>query len=135
MRFLPLKSQFVLTGNVRDLQIQVDGEKAYAASLADVLSDALGQARYADIIRYEPVSGFSNLTALASGRDPETALTRLGLTPSNGKAAGSIDLLANVLQRQAELDGQPLALIVDFASRLVVRSDALSATGSISLKP
>ncbi|MFD2781194.1 AAA family ATPase [Novosphingobium pokkalii] len=128
VRFLPLKSQFVLTGNVRDLQIRADGERAHAGSLGDVLADALGQAGYDDIVRYDPVAGFCDLTALAAGRDPEAALTRLGLTPSGGKAAGGIDLLNTVLQRQAELDGPPLALIVDFASRLVVRSDALSAS-------
>lgn len=128
VRFLPLKSQFVLTGNVRDLQIRADGERAHAGSLGDVLADALGQAGYDDIVRYDPVAGFCDLTALATGRDPDAALTRLGLTPSGGKAAGGIDLLNTVLQRQAELDGPPLALIVDFASRLVVRSDALSAS-------
>jgi len=128
VRFLPLKSQFVLTGNVRDLQIRADGERAHAGTLGDVLADALGQAGYEDIVRYDPVAGFCGLAALATGRDSDAALTRLGLTPSGGKAAGGIDLLNAVLQRQAELDGPPLALIVDFASRLVVRSDALSAS-------
>lgn len=126
VRFLPLKSQFILTGNVRDLQIRADGEKAYAASLGDVLTDALGHAGYEDIVRYDPVTGFSNLTANVIGRDPDAALTRLGLTPSNGRAAGGIDLLGTVIQRQAELEGTPIALVVDFASRLVIRSDALA---------
>nr|WP_282440966.1 AAA family ATPase [Novosphingobium sp. SG919] len=127
LRFLPLKSQFVLTGNVRDLQIRAEGDKAFAASLGDVLADALGQAGYEDVLRYDPVGGFSNLGAATSGRDPDEALVRLGLSPTSGKAAGGIDLLATTLQRHTELDGAPMALIVDFASRLVVRSDALSA--------
>ncbi|MFH7191391.1 hypothetical protein ACHWGL_31305, partial [Klebsiella pneumoniae] len=37
-RFLPLKSQFVLTGNVRDLQTRDVGGRVIAAPLSDVLA-------------------------------------------------------------------------------------------------
>ena len=60
-RFLPLKSQFVLTGNVRDLQIRHVGDVATAAPLADVLSVTLADAGYADVVRYDPLSGFEVL--------------------------------------------------------------------------
>jgi hypothetical protein len=58
-RFLPLKSQFVLTGNVRDRQIRDIGGKAVAAPLGDVLAATLSDAGYADAVRYDPASGFS----------------------------------------------------------------------------
>ncbi|ETI64276.1 ATPase [Sphingobium sp. C100] len=126
-RFLPLKSQFVLTGNVRDLQIRVIGDRAAAASLNDVLAATLSEAGYPDIVRYDPVHGFAvNPGPDGPSVDPDAPLVRLGLTPADGRAAGGSDLLSSTLQRLAALDGEPLALIVDFASRLIVRSDALA---------
>jgi hypothetical protein len=127
-RFLPLKSQFVLTGNVRDLQVRAVGDRAAAAPLADVLAATLAGAGYADVVRYDPLAGFE---ALANpdgpAGDPDAPLQRLGLTPANGRAAGGADLLGATLERLVALEGPPIALIVDFASRLIVRSDALSA--------
>lgn len=126
-RFLPLKSQFVLTGNVRDLQIRQIGGKAVAASLGEVLAATLGDAGYADAVRYDPVSGFSVMPRADGGEpDSDALLTRLGLTPSGGRAAGGGDVLATTLERLVGLDGPPVALVADFASRLIVRSDALS---------
>jgi hypothetical protein len=126
-RFLPLKSQFVLTGNVRDLQTrQIDG-KIVAAPLCDVLSASLHNAGYAEVVRFDPVHGFE-VIAHPNGAESESeaVLSRLGLTPSNGRAAGSIDLFGNTIERLVGLDGPPIALIADFASRLIVRNDALS---------
>lgn len=127
LRFLPLKSQFVLTGNVRDLQIRASAGQAYAASLTDVLAASLAEAGYGEIVRFDPVQGFATIRdPIVSASDGDAPLARLGLTPAQGRSAGGSDILAATLQRQAELDGPPLALIVDFASRLIVRSDALS---------
>lgn len=125
-RFLPLKSQFVLTGNVRDLQIRALGGRAAAASLNEVLAATLIEAGYGDIVRFDPVQGFSAIPNPDRADEIDGPLLRLGLTPSNGRAAGGGDLLATTLQRLCELDEAPLALIVDFASRLIVRNDALS---------
>ena len=127
-RFLPLKSQFVLTGNVRDLQIRTVGGAATAAPLHDVLADALAQAGYSATVRYDPIGGFSVLPR-PDGResDADAVLTRLGLTPSDGRAAGGPDPLGSALERLVALDGAPIALVADYASRLIVRADALTA--------
>lgn len=126
-RFLPLKSQFVLTGNVRDLHIRQLGGKAIAAPLGDVLAAALGDAGYSDAVGYDPVAGFWVMPRPdGSSPDADALLTRLGLTPSNGRAPGGSDMLAAVIERLIVLDGPPVALVADFASRLIVRSDALS---------
>ena len=127
-RFLPLKSQFVLTGNVRDLQIRLVGEVETAVSLSDALSATFAQAGYADVVRYDLVVGFSVLPRPdASEPDAAALLRSLGLTPSGGTAPGGIDLLSATLERLVHLEGPPVALVVDFASRLAIRSDALSA--------
>lgn len=58
--------------------------------------------------------------------DADAVLTRLGLTPSGGRAAGGDDILAATLGLLVALDGPSVALIADFASRMIVRSDALT---------
>ncbi|WP_447753269.1 AAA family ATPase [Sphingopyxis fribergensis] len=124
-RFLPLKSQFLLTGNVRDLHIRPVGNQVTAAPLGDVLAETLHSAGYADVIRYDPVSGFELLPRPDGAAGDETVLTGLGLTVAGGRAAAGPDLLGLVIERLALREGAPVALVIDYASRLIIRSDAL----------
>jgi energy-coupling factor transporter ATP-binding protein EcfA2 len=129
LRFLPLKSQFVLSGNVRDLQAcEVAPGVVTAQSLVSTLADDLREAGYVQLVVWNPVSGF----AVPEGRVPpveqgDETLRRLGLTPVNGAAPGGIDALTACLERLTALPGAPTALVVDFASRLAVRTESLSA--------
>lgn len=125
-RFLPLKSQFVLSGNVRDLNILLQAEgQLTALLLPDAITAQLKRAGYRQILLFDQMHGFSGP---ADGRDEAEALMRqVGLTPANGKAPAGIDLLSATLERFVELQGEPAALIVDFASRLITRRDGLSA--------
>jgi len=126
-RFLPLKSQFVLTGNVRDLQIHEVGGVRTPGRLDDVVASALRIGGYVDIVAFDLVVGFHVIEPSdGSASDPDAVLRRIGLTPVEGRAAAGIDLLSATLDRLVRLDGPPLALIVDFASRLIVRNDALA---------
>jgi hypothetical protein len=129
-RFLPLRSQFVLSGNVRDLHIHepAPGEVT-AVPLATILVDQLKGSGYQRIVTFDPVAGFRSIAAPgASAEAGDEFLRGLGLLPSNGAVQGGIDLLVNVLERFVGLDGTPAVLIVDFASRLIVRHEALSQT-------
>ncbi|MBF5013118.1 AAA family ATPase [Burkholderia pseudomultivorans] len=129
LRFLPLKSQFVLSGTVRDLQAcEVAPGIVTAQSLVSTLDDNLREAGYAQLVVWNPVSGFT----VPDGRvppsePPDETLRRLGLTPVGGAAPGGIDALAACVERLAALPGSPAALVIDFASRLAVRADTLSA--------
>ena len=126
-RFLPLKSQFLLTGNVRDLQAQAMGEVVAAASLESLLAAALIEAGYADVLAYDPVIGFRVLEGPDGAQsDAAALLTRFGLTAANGVAPAGLDLFGATLDRIVNSDGPPIALVADFASRLIVRPDALS---------
>jgi ATP-dependent Clp protease ATP-binding subunit ClpA len=129
LRFLPLKSQFVLSGNIRDLQAcELAPGTVAPQSFNQTLCDALLDSGYAQVLAWDPVSGFTVLGRPGSGFDAgEKLLTELGLSPRNGMAAAGIDLLAATLDRLVNRTSDPVALIVDFASRLLVRSDALSA--------
>ncbi|GEM72672.1 chaperone [Sphingomonas aquatilis NBRC 16722] len=126
-RFLPLKSQFVLTGNVRDLQIRVIDGRAVAAPIADVITSTLAEAGYAEVVHYDPLKGFTVLSRPnGTQTDGDALLRRLGLTPSNGRAQAGPDVFGATLEKIVALKGEPIALVADFASRMIVRSDALS---------
>ncbi len=128
-RFLSLKSQFVLTGNVRDLQIRATSVGVTAAPLIDVIAATLIDAGYADVVRYDPLVGFEVVRRPdGDDGDTEALLQRLGLTPAAGRAAAGLELFGATLERVVGLDGPPIALVADFASRLIDRHDALSPT-------
>jgi ATP-dependent Clp protease ATP-binding subunit ClpA len=126
-RFLPLKSQFVLSGNIRDLQLTSSAGSNYAQALIPKLAQELRARGYGDIVIYEPFQGFSTLGESGVDSQGDNALRTLGLEPANGRAAAGIELLAQTLERLVQRDGPPIALIVDYASRLIVRPDTLSA--------
>ncbi|WP_313699488.1 AAA family ATPase [Achromobacter sp.] len=129
LRFLPLKSQFVLSGNVRDLQAcEVAPGLVTAQPLVSTLADNLRDAGYAQAIVWNPVAGFTVPDSAQAPAEPaDETLRRLGLTPVDGAAPGGIDALTACLERLVALPGRPVALIVDFASRLAIRSETLSA--------
>lgn len=125
-RFLPLKSQFILTGNVRDLQIHAASGMAAAVTLDIALGAELAAAGFSDVLWYDPVTGFRVLDRPnGAAPDADRVLTGMGLTAGGANPAGP-DLLAATVERLAAWEGPPLALVVDFASRLLVRADALS---------
>jgi ATP-dependent Clp protease ATP-binding subunit ClpA len=96
--------------------------------LNDVLAHTLRGAGYTGIVLYDPIGGFRTIPCM--GEDTlagDTLLRELGLTPSNGQAAASLDLFSTTLEHLVHWQGEPIALIVDFASRLAVRSPDLSA--------
>ena len=125
-RFLPLKSQFVLSGNVRDHQLTPSGAGVVAHPLGAHLAQELLGIGYAHVVHYDPVVGFRCAARAGDVSAADTLLGQLGLTSSNGAAAAGVDLFATTLGRLATLAGEPVAVVADFASRLVVRSDALS---------
>ncbi len=127
-RFLPLKSQFILTGNVRDLQTQELAGVVTAAPLISVLAAALRSAGFAEVLSFDPIDGFRVLERIdGSEPDADRVFSRLGLVAANGVAPAGVDLLGVTIERLVNLDGPPVALIADFASRLIVRGDALSS--------
>jgi hypothetical protein len=129
LRFLPLKSQFVLSGSVRDLQAyEVSPGTVAAVPLRLALVRELVGAGYSRVLFYDPVAGFSVGQPAGGPADHDSVLRSFGLTPTNGTAAAGPDGLGALLERvvRSEAEGAT-AVVVDFASRLLVRSDALSS--------
>ena len=126
-RFLPLKSQFVLTGNIRDLVAYevMPGQMAPLPLLTAFASDLIGQG-FAHVITYDPANGFTLADPLHGPTgDADVVLRELGLTPTDGRAAAGLDLLGSTLDRFVNLEGAPIALVIDYASRLIVRNEFL----------
>lgn len=128
MRFLPLKSQFVLSGNVRDLQVvEVAPGAVTSQTLNQILGGALRQGGYGHTFLYQPLHGFSVITA--PGDSPvvgEALLAELGLVFANGVAPAGPDVLGATLERLVNHQGAPCALVIDFASRLLARNTDLT---------
>lgn len=128
LRFLPLKAQFVLSGNVRDLQLVEMGGAVVAQPLVSALGHELRKAGYPRIIYYEPINGFRVITLPGEAADPEL-MARLGLTPGQGGGApAGLDGFSDTLQRivSQPVTEPPIALVADFASRLVNRVATLT---------
>ena len=128
VRFLPLKSQFVLTGNVRDLQIAEAAPGTFAAvPLAHLLHKELKAAEYGATLVYDLVNGFSHVGGTENDvLAARQVIQRLGAAEGSGNAPAGPAALIEALSRLPALEGPPVALIVDFASRLLVRGDAMS---------
>jgi ATP-dependent Clp protease ATP-binding subunit ClpA len=122
-RFLPLKSQFVLSGNVRDLQVvEVQPGVVTAQPLNQCVAAALKRAGYANTILFQPLTGFSVLTAPGEAASTGAALLQeLGVATEGAQGRAGAELLAGALERIVRRHGEPVALIVDFAARLLTR--------------
>ena len=130
LRFLPLKSQFVISGNVRDLQLSeiAPGQLAPQALVAALAFELRG-CGYPRVIGYDPVGGFRELVLPGEPASGEL-LSGLGLEAGrNGSAPAGIELFSEVLLRIAQRPAgePPIAVVVDFAGRLAVRPDLLTA--------
>lgn len=130
-RFLHLKPQFVLSGNIRDHQISETAPgQVTTRPLIEVLASELRADGYSSIVTYDPLNGFGIVSGASDAAEMgATVLQGLGLQPgAGGYAPAGLDLFANVLERIANGGAGPVALVADFASRLLIRNDALSAT-------
>src|SRR5450830_258304 len=129
LRFTPLKSQFVLSGNVRDLQAcEVAPGIITAQPLTNALCDGLREAGYAQLVIWNPLVGFTvNEGRIGDQESADAILSNLGFTPVGSAAPGGIDILTTTLERVVNLPGPPSALVIDFASRLTMRTESLSA--------
>lgn len=119
-RFLPLKNQFVLTGNVRDLQPwQVPNTSDVVPMRIDyVLAEAFIDAGYNHVFTFDPLQGFKVANATSHDvRATEDYLRDIRISPG----PAGIDQLITALQSHTNHNGPPAALIVDFASRLLRR--------------
>lgn len=128
LRFIPLKSQFVLFGNVRDLQAsEVAPNVITPLPFNQSLYNSLYEVGYVHIITYTPLAGFQWVAnPTQSLQDGAMLMQQLGLTVTGDRASGNIDSLNSVLEKWQTITGQPIALCIDFASCLLSHRDNLT---------
>ncbi|AGK58681.1 ATP-dependent CLP protease regulatory subunit [Hyphomicrobium denitrificans 1NES1] len=128
LRFLPLKSQFVLSGNVRDRfpRMTPQGEVTILPLVA-YLGAELVEAGIVRVIAYDPARGF-RLPPIV-GRDPKTDQAYFadqGITfDSAGCAPASIERFFELSTKLVTTALEPTAVIADFAARMIVHPERL----------
>ena len=128
LRFLPLKSQFVLSGNVRDKypRTGVAGELVILP-LVSYLGAELVEAGIERVIAYDPARGFRMPPIM--GRDlagDQKYFADLGVAfDSAGCAPASIERFFELAMKIVVTAPEPTAIITDFAARMIVNPERL----------
>jgi len=124
-RFLPLKSQFVLTGNIRDLQAtEISPGLVTSQRFDQTLANALFSHGYGQVVLFDQVRGFQPMACTI----PSINVTTAGglQLPSGNNAPQGPEALVPVLAQFVRHEQAPVALIIDFASRLTIRPEGLT---------
>lgn len=124
-RFLPLKSQFVVPGNVRDLQATDIGGTVTPLRFPQTLANALFAHGYRQVILFDQLGGFQAMSATVPAESAGATGGSLEVPGSSASSTG-LEALSSFLPGLVRHSGAPVALIVDFASRLTMRSDSLT---------
>lgn len=122
-RLLPIRSQFVISGNIRDNFIVRMQEKRTIVPLLRSLWVALNRLDYKLMLVYDPIEGvrpYPNEPAVV-----ELATKLFDLKLQDGAMPVSLENLAILMRRVAEMREARCAIVVDFASRLVRQADHL----------
>lgn len=124
LRFLPLKSQFVLSGNVRDhFPKETSQDKYTSQSMLSFLAGELFDAGFEQVLCYNPVHGFRAVDRLGNVKVDPGVQKDLGL---DGSGDGTtLKEFAQGLECHVKRTTPPVALIADFASRIINRPDSL----------
>src|SRR5580765_703035 len=126
LRFLPLKSQFVLSGNVRDqFPLALAPGAVQVLPLVPYVCAELRLAGVQHFLNYDAAQGFAIPVVL--GLEPAKErefFQRFGVAwQATGRAPASLERLFEVLEQIARATDEPVALFADFASRLLLRPD------------
>ncbi|WP_444995028.1 AAA family ATPase [Aliikangiella sp. IMCC44359] len=119
-RFLPIKSQFVLSGNIRDIQLREDKDHIGWHKLINLLKLELLDYGFEQVLYYNPVTGFDIPLFLGSAEEKVKILTDLGIPQDQSSLLFNVETFAQVMSSIVEHDGPPVALLIDFAAQLVM---------------
>ena len=127
-RFLPLKSQFVLSGNVRDrYPRQSPSGDTLILPLLSYLGAELVEAGIRRVIGFDPARGFCLPAIVGHDTKADQAyFSKLGIVfDASNRAPVSIEKFFEIASMLATSAPEPTALIADFAARLIVRPEHL----------
>lgn len=124
-RLLPIRSQFVISGNIRDNFILPVQERLTLVPLLRCLWGVLQRQDYRLLLVYDPIDGvrpYPNEPAVV-----EQATKLFNLKLQDGAMPVSLESLATLMRKVAEMREIRCALVLDFASRLVRNAEHLDA--------
>ncbi|MDR0736122.1 MAG: AAA family ATPase [Zoogloeaceae bacterium] len=129
-RLLPIRPQFVVSGNIRDhfltpLASAQTGGTLTPAPLVRCLWTALQRQDYRFLLVFDPVEGLRPYPNEAKTVALATRLFELKL--QDGFMPMSLERLTGVMKRLTRMREARCALLIDFASRLTRHPDQLSA--------
>ena len=115
-RLLPIRSQFILTGNIRDVFLTPAATGPYLAPLISCLWSFLEQKGFNILIIYDPIDGIRVMPETAATRD--LAPNALGLQLRDGVMPANLDTLAGVVRRTVTSRDVRASIVIDYASRI-----------------
>ncbi len=127
LRFAPLKSQFVLTGNIRDFQLRETALGSFVwHSLEEYLALELKEYGYDAVVLFDPVAGFSFPAILGLTAEVQEEVSKAGGFDSTSECAVSLPDFSRVLENLSSRCQRSVALLVNFSSQLVVQAEGLN---------
>jgi hypothetical protein len=130
LRFLPIKPQFVLSGNTRDLYPYPsrDREGEYDCSgILSYLSHSLRSRGYEYFITFNPIKGF--YVPNGSAEDSQEFFTKnfkCEFNAESGYFPCSMEKSLDIIEQICGWKDNFMAVFTDFASRYIVRADSIS---------
>lgn len=125
-RFLPLKSQFVLSGNTKDLQLTPNDFGNFGwHKLENVIDTELKNYGYSQVIYYNPLQGFEIPFFEGEPKEKETLYGKLQIPIEKEPIYNNLQTFDRVVRNIVEFHEMPLALVVDFASQFLMNSENL----------
>jgi ATP-dependent Clp protease ATP-binding subunit ClpB len=124
-RLLPIRSQFVVSGNIRDSFLTPVADGVTLAPLLRCLWTHLAPMDYRLLLVYDPVDGLRPYPAEPAVIEQATKLFDLKLV--DGAMPVSLESLVGIMRKVAMQREVRCALVIDYASRLTRQPDHLDA--------
>ncbi len=125
-RFLPLKSQFILSGNTKDLQLIKNDFGSFSwHRLENAIDLELKSLGYAHVVYYNPLDGFDIPFFTGNAIEKKQLFNTLNIPTNDGAGFNNLATFNTVIQSIVNYKEQPIALVVDFASQLLMNPESL----------
>jgi MoxR-like ATPase len=128
LRFLPLKSQFMLTGNLHDRFLPPNAQPgAGAIPLGAYIVRALSHVGYGVFLRFDPLDGFSLVERPSDSAILEFLKNKCDIQINEfGNYSCSLERAGEILRKLVGQRERLAVVIFDYASRYTARADSLS---------
>ncbi|WP_437823110.1 AAA family ATPase [Tenacibaculum mesophilum] len=125
-RFVPLKSQFFLSGNIKDFQLLENDFGSYSwHRLENVIDSELKNIGYTHVVYYNPLSGFDIPFFTGNSDEKKVFFQKLQIPLQQEGVYNDLQTFNTVLQKIIHYPDEPIGLIVDFASQFLINPENL----------